>query len=116
MLPDTREGGGWIVYLLPGTTKQGIVPIGGSYRLELDAAGDRVVTQRGFTRSCITLENPPDSAAMMITHLLDPRPTEVHVFWSLWAGKPMFVGTSTGLWKIEDGRVTMSSRSEKKGP
>ncbi|KAF1727383.1 hypothetical protein CSC78_00750 [Pseudoxanthomonas japonensis] len=114
VLPDLREGGGWIAYLLPGTTKQGIVPVGGSYRLDLDATGERILKQRGFTRSCIVLESPRDSVGMMITHLLDPVPTEVHVFWSLWAGKPMYVGTSAGLWKIEDGQVTMTSRREEK--
>lgn len=114
VLPDLREGGGWIAYLLPGTTKQGIVPVGGSYRLDLDTTGERILKQRGFTRSCIVLESPRDSVGMMITHLLDPMPTEVHVFWSLWAGKPMHVGTSAGLWKIEDGRVTMTSRREEK--
>nr|WP_298132909.1 hypothetical protein [uncultured Pseudoxanthomonas sp.] len=114
VLPDPREGSGWIAYLLPGTTKQGIVPIGGSYRLDLDATGERILKQRGFTRSCIVLESPRDSVGMMITHLLDPMPTEVHVFWSLWAGKPMYVGTSAGLWKIEDGQVTMTSRREEK--
>lgn len=110
VLADPREGGGWIAYLLPGTTKHGIVPIGGSYRLDLDASGERILKQRGFTRSCIVLESPRDSVGMMITHLLDPVPTEAHVFWSLRANKPMYVSTSAGLWKIEEGRVTMSSR------
>ncbi|MBD9470965.1 hypothetical protein [Pseudoxanthomonas sp. PXM01] len=121
VLADPREGGGWIAYLLPGTTKQGVVPIGGSYRLDLDAAGQKIVRQRPFTRSCIALagrhgEKDSETVAMMITHLLDPAPTEVHVFWSLWARTPMFVGTSAGLWKIENGRVTMTSRDEKESP
>lgn len=121
VLPDTREGGGWIAYLLPGTTKQGVVPIGGSYRLDVDASGQTVFRQRPFTRTCIALEGPRgrkdmESVAMMITHLLDPRPTEVHVFWSLWARQPMFVATSEGNWLIEDGRITLTSRREKKSP
>lgn len=112
VVADPREGGGWIAYLLPGTTKHGVVPIGGSYRLDLDATGQSIVRQRSFTRSCIVLESPRDAVGLMITHLLDPAPTEVHVFWSLWAGKPMYVGTSAGLWKIENGRVEMTSRGE----
>lgn len=116
VLADPREGGGWIAYLLPGTTKHGIVPIGGSYRLDLDASGERILKQRGFTRSCIVLESPRDSVGMMITHLLDPVPTEAHVFWSLWANKPMYVSTSAGLWKIEEGRVTMNSRGDEESP
>ncbi|MBL8257899.1 MAG: hypothetical protein JNJ62_14950 [Pseudoxanthomonas mexicana] len=116
VLPDPREGGGWIAYLLPGTTKHGIVPIGGSYRLDLDGTGEKILKQRGFTRSCIVLESPRDSVGMMITHLLDPVPTEAHVFWSLWANKPMYVSTSAGLWKIEEGRVTMTSRGDEESP
>lgn len=110
VLRDDREGGGWIAYLLPGTTQHGVVPIGGSYRLDLDATGEKVVGQRGFTRSCIVLENPRDAVAIMITHLMDPVPTEVHVFWSAWACKPMYVGTSQGGWKIENGRIALMNR------
>lgn len=110
VLRDDREGGGWIAYLLPGTTQHDVVPIGGSYRLDLDATGEKVVGQRGFTRSCIVLENPRDAVAIMITHLMDPVPTEVHVFWSAWARKPMYVGTSQGGWKIENGRIALMNR------
>lgn len=42
----------------------------------------------------------------MVTHLLDPTPTEVHVYWSLWARTPMFVATGEdAIWKIENGRI-----------
>jgi hypothetical protein len=116
VLPSPHEGGGWVAYLLPGTTKHSIVPIGGSYRLDLDASGQKIVKQRPFTRTCIALESPPDSVGMMITHLLDPVATEVHVFWSLWARKPMYVSTATGGWKIENGRITLLERREQKRP
>lgn len=121
VLPDPQEGGGWIAYLLPGTTKQGVVPIGGSYRLDLDASGQKIVTQRPFTRTCIALERPRgpkdmETVAMMITHLLDPVPTEVHVFWSRWARTPMFVATSLGNWLIEEGSITLTDRREEKTP
>lgn len=97
-------GDGWIVYLLPGTTRHDTVPIGGTYRMEVrDGA---VVSQRAFTRSCIALNRGPKVGAMMITHLLDPVPTEAHVFWSLWAGTPMYLTTPpAGLWSIERGVI-----------
>lgn len=118
VLPPTTEDGGWTAYLLPGTTQQGVVPLGGSYRLELDTTGDRILTQRPFTRSCIAIESPRNdrsmkAVAMMITHLLDPAPTEVHVFWSLWARQPMYVATSQGNWLIENGKTRLMSRREK---
>ncbi len=115
VLPATGEGGGWAVYLLPGTTQHGVVPLGGSYRLDLDATGERILRQRPFTRSCIALDSPRNTGSMkavalMITHLLDPMPTEVHVFWSLWARQPMYVATSEGNWLIEDGKIRLMSR------
>lgn len=121
VLPDTREGGGWIAYLLPGTTKQGVIPIGGSYRLDVAATGQKLMSQRPFTRTCIALESPPEdevreTVAVMITHLLDPVPTEVHVFWSLWARTSMFVATSEGNWLIEGGEIALTERREKKSP
>ena len=119
VLPTNNEGGGWAAYLLPGTTQHGVVPIGGSYRLDLDPAGERILKQRPFTRTCIALDSPRNdrsmkAVAMMVTHLLDPVPTEVHVFWSLWARQPMYVATSEGNWLIEDGKTRLMSRREKK--
>lgn|GEM_PF-1108917 len=94
----------WVVYLLPRPVR-GSVPIGGSYRLE--TRGSEVLAGRSYTRTCIALAPIPKSVAMMMTHLLDPVPTDVHVFWSLWEGKPFYVSTTEdGLWKIEEGRIT----------
>lgn len=113
LLPVTPESG-WVVYLLPGTTKTDVVPIGGTYRMEIDGSG--VVNQRGFTRTCISLQNDPRAVGLMITHLLDPIPTEVHVFWSLWVGKSMAVATPPhgSVWMIEDGRIKLIRRGEAK--
>jgi hypothetical protein len=46
-----------------------------------------------------------DTSAMMITHILDPIPTEAHVHWNLWAATPLFVATEAGVWAVEDGRI-----------
>lgn len=104
VLPASEDGSRWTVYLLPATTRPDVVPLGGSYRM--DVVDGRVAGSRAFTRSCIQLGRGREVEAMMVTHLMDPTPTEVHVHWSLWARKPMFVGTSNGLlWNIEDGRI-----------
>lgn len=101
----------WRVYMLPGTTRHDVVPIGGSYRFETKDGA--MVSQRAFTRTCITLpRNPGKGGVLMITHLLDPVPTEVHVFWSLWAGAPMMVATPPDgtIWGIENGRIELIER------
>ncbi|MGY1411263.1 hypothetical protein ACW5EG_17035 [Luteimonas sp. A611] len=105
----------WVVYLLPGTTKSNVVPIGGTYRVETD--GSKVISRRGFTRTCIALQTNPRSVGLMITHLLDPVPTEAHVFWSLWAKKTMYVSTPPNgtLWAIEDNKIKLVERGAAEG-
>lgn len=108
---DAEASARWKVYMLPGTTRHDVVPIGGSYRFETKDGA--VVAQRAFTRTCITLQrNSGEGGIMMITHLLDPVPTEAHVFWSLWAGKPMMVATPPHgtIWGIENGRIELIER------
>jgi hypothetical protein len=104
----------WVVYLLPATTKNDLVPVGGTYRVETD--GKEVGPRRGFTLTCITLQNDDRAVALMITHLLDPVPTEAHVFWSLWAGKSMYVMTPPDgtVWKVEGGKIGLVERNAAK--
>ena len=110
VLPDPAFDGGWVVYLLPGTTRHDVVPLGGTHRFEV--RNGAVVAERGFTRSCVALNRGPKAGAMMITDVLDPVPTETHVHWSLWADTPMYIATEGGLWAIEQGRVRAVSRGE----
>lgn len=100
-LPSSEDDE-WVVYLVR-TPSRGTVPIGGSFRVE--TRGAEVADWRRYTNTCITLNPAGGAAAMIITHLLDPVATEVHVFWSLWRGKPLYVTTEEGLWKIEEGRI-----------
>lgn len=114
VLPSSAEGK-WLVYLIPGTTKNNVVPIGGTYRMEI--SGSNVDSQRGFTRTCISLQTDPRAAALMITHLLDPIPTEAHVFWSIWAQKPLYVATPPNgtLWVVEGSKIKLVERKPAEG-
>lgn len=98
----------WRVYLLPGTTKQNVVLVGGYYRYDVSSDGNTITSQRAFTRSCLELVNDKRTAGLMATHLLDPQPTEVHVFASLLARKPFYVGTTGNriLWMIDGGKIS----------
>lgn len=116
VLPSgATPGTDWNVYLLPGTTKHNVVPIGGTYRMEIDGA--KVVSQRGFTRTCIALQSEPEAVGLMITHLLDPIPTEVHVFWSLWAKKPIYVATPPNgtIWIVDGNKIGLVERKAAEG-
>lgn len=106
VLPGTDPAGApWVVYLLPGTTDPKVVPLGGSYRF--DIKDGKVAAQHAYTRSCIKLDNDPRSVAMMVTHLMDPLPTDVHVFLNLWARKALYVMTPSNgvLWSVENGKI-----------
>lgn len=110
VLTDPDKPGTWVVYLLPGTTKSNLVPIGGTYRMEVK--GSTIVSRRSFTLTCIAMRIVPREVAMMITHLMDPVPTEAHVFWSLWAGMPMYVATPPNgtIWVIDGGKIKLVER------
>lgn len=122
-----RDGDAIRVYLMPGTTKQGVFPAGGHHLFVYDASGRTLQSQRDFTKSCIDLQGTPPSGVlekgdrpvgMMVTHLLDPQPTEVHVFISLNSASPLYVGTTENryLWKVEKGRISLVSDGKEQAP
>ncbi len=101
------------VYLMTPQTENGVWPLGGHHRI--DVKDGKVVGQRAFTKSCVSLgggERPKGAtvAMMMITHLLDPVPTEIHAFTVHTSGIPLGVSTSDGsLFTLgrKDGRITV---------
>ena len=106
VIPGTTPQDPISIYILTPPTKKDMIPMGGHHRL--DIKNGAVVAKRSFTRSCIDLEKPRASkkqgtpVAMMITHLLDPVPTEIHAFAVHSVGLPMFVSTPDGaLYSVE---------------
>ncbi len=97
----------WAVFLLPGATKPNAVPLGGTHRVDTDWYAENVLAKRAYSRSCAAIEYDNTAAALYVTHPLDPLPTEAHVFWSLWANKPLIVNTSADdlMWAIEAGQI-----------
>lgn len=98
------------VYFLTPQTEAGIYPFGGHSRFTVSPAGE-VVAQRTFTNTCIELSRTaPDGSepvALTITHLLDPNPTEIHVFLSIWIGLPIYVVTGEQVWEVTDRRIRL---------
>jgi len=54
-----------------------------------------------------TRPNEAKPSALVITHLLDPQPTEVHVFEQFSVGVPVYVGIAStrSMWKVEGGQI-----------
>ena len=49
----------------------------------------------------------PEVEMVFVTHLLDPHPTELHVYLSLWSRKPVAVGTGEDrIWVVSGTRIT----------
>jgi hypothetical protein len=112
-LPPEKSGGPIIVYLMTPQTDLNTYPLGGHFSVEVSQDGS-VSKVRRFTNSCIDMpmnQHPQGGqpAAFAITHLLDPTPTEIHVFTSIASKMPIYVMTSPQgrLWAVEGNSVRM---------
>ncbi len=104
------------VYVLTPQTQEGIFPFGGHSRVTFSAAG-ALLSQRAFTNSCLNLSTRPPSdlsaseqlAGLVVTHLLDPIPTEVHVFMAIWTELPVTVSTAEPhrIWEVTGDRIEL---------
>lgn len=90
---------------------RGSFPLGGHFRSTVDEDGT-VRDSRGFASACVPVQ-PPAAAAgqppqpIGITHLLDPMPTEMHLFLAQMIGRPLLVvtGEPHRLWMVTNERI-----------
>ncbi len=104
--PDTPDGP-IDLYLLTPQPSAGTFPLGGHFRATIEANGT-VAANRGFTRSCLMMPRPDGAAGLFVSHLLDPVPTEIHVFTSFTAGVPVFVGIGGRVFEVNQERISIS--------
>jgi hypothetical protein len=90
IIPPAAADAASDIYLTTPQVKPKEYPFGGHYRATVAPDG-RITGSRAFTKSCITMAQPKNVTALVISHLLDPVPTEIHVFTSLSAGLPVYV-------------------------
>lgn len=109
VLPPERPGGPYLVYLMSPQTDLNAWPFGGHFRVEVNTDGT-TSGGRAFTRSCLTLPMDRKAVSMMVTHLLDPVPTEIHVFTAIGAKMPVAVGTSDNrIWWVTGTSITLGA-------
>jgi hypothetical protein len=113
VVPPQTEGGPIDVYLLTPQVREGAFPLGGHYRVTVGADG-RVSNERAFTNSCLLMDQRQapaggTPAAMVVTHLLDPVPTEIHVFTALASRLPLYVGVGDPprMFVVRGGRIRL---------
>jgi hypothetical protein len=83
------------VYQISPQTRRGQYPVGGHFKSTIAPDGS-VAGQRPFTNACLDLAAAEPAAGQQpapiaITHLLDPLPTEMHVYLAFWTGHPLVV-------------------------
>lgn len=102
------------VYAMPAFEREHVYPLGGYHLFRFEADGKTVAESRKFTNGCIehdetSRELPDGSKAIgaMFTHLLDPQPTEVHVFVSIYAKLPLTIVTADNksMWRVHKGKI-----------
>ena len=112
VLPPTTTDGAVTAYLLTPRTNMSTIPMGGHFSVEVRPDGS-VGAVRSFARSCLELPLAAPKGgtpeALMASHLLDPTPTEIHVFGSLSARLPIYVLTMSNkqLWAVSGSRIRL---------
>ncbi|WP_129791947.1 hypothetical protein [Sphingosinicella sp. CPCC 101087] len=99
------------VYQTSAPERRGSFPLGGHFRSTVAPDGT-IVETRGFTNSCVDVELPPAAAGapappVGVTHLLDPMPTEIHIFLAQLIGRPLLVATGEPqrVWLVTGERI-----------
>jgi len=94
------------VYITASQMRDGHFEFGAHHRLSFDAQG-REISRRAFTKSCLSAPVPSQDerkagAMLGVSHLLDPLPTEVHVFIAMAAEQQIGVITENPrrLWGV----------------
>ncbi|HYI64632.1 MAG TPA: hypothetical protein VEW71_07080 [Allosphingosinicella sp.] len=111
VVPPTAPDGPIDVYQISPQSARGRFPVGGHYRTSVAADGS-VIASRGFTNACLEVAAAPPAAGaqpapVAVTHLLDPLPTEIHVFLAIWTGHPLVVvaGDPQRLFAVTPDRI-----------
>jgi len=122
VVPPAAADGPVEVYKLSPQTQRGKYPLGGHF-LATVAADGTVSAPRAFTNRCVDLDSPTALAnaqprPLAVTHLLDPLPTEIHVFLSLWMNRPLLVATGEPerLWTVSRGRIGLVGAAATRTP
>lgn len=103
------------VYYLSPQTDADVYPFGGHYRV--DVKDGKEVSRRAFSKACMNLPRPAGRdapKAMVLSHLLDKTPTEIHVFMARTVRLPVIVVMpDRSVWAIDPSEAeTRITRSE----
>jgi hypothetical protein len=100
------QSGEFLFYLMTAQTELKSYPFGGHHRI--DIGNGKEVGRRKFSNSCLdlsTADKDETMEAFYISHIIDPTPTEIHVFTAMAAKSDVIVGTTENKksWLISPG-------------
>ncbi len=111
------------LYFMTPQEQLNAFPLGGHHRY--DIRNGKVVSKRAFSKSCLAFDKKDDAkgemrdgvtAGFVASHLMDPTPTEIHVFTAMAAKTILFVTTTqnskTWLIEAESGGPTIKELNE----
>ena len=106
----------WAVYLIPASGKPETVMVGGHTRMAVSEDGQKVVRTSKLS-DCLQLP-AHNGDPLAISEFMSDTPTEIHVYLNRVRQSPVYVGTRTGLWKVNDGQISLiegRSKQDHKG-
>jgi hypothetical protein len=102
------EDSRWWVYFIAATTEPELLMLGRHYRFLVSADGERVLESRAFSKTAIVIDprTKPDGdgelTGVVVSHLLDDIPTEMHVWAALNYGIAIGVAAADrSLWTVD---------------
>lgn len=105
-----RSDGSIAVYIMSSPVERGVYPAGGHY-LYLFGSNGKLLSSRAFSNGCVNIGSSDPSRrpeSVVLSHVLDPQPTEIHVFLNYVMQMPLVIVTvgSHDVWGISKGKVT----------
>lgn len=110
VLPNEGPQAGWTVYLIAATDEAGRVVVGGHVRVLVRDEGLDIVDYHELSKTCLMLDSPPAAekpVALVVSHVLDDHPTEMHVFLGLLHQLKLYVLTESAMWSVDHGKITL---------
>ena len=82
VIPADDGGLHWVVYLLAASTDSDDIVLAGHHRITISGDGKKVLKNEALSKSCLVKKKSQGKSAVVVTHLLDPRPIEgqTHLF------------------------------------
>ncbi len=95
----------WAVYFIAASGKPDGVMVGGHTRIAVTEDGQKVLRTSKLS-DCLQLP-AHNGDPLTISEFMSDTPTEIHVYLNKVRQSPVYVGTRAGLWKVDEGQISL---------